>query len=47
MLFRICPIGEKALKLCAHEEDHLLEILDQGAKDAQKEAEITLRLVKE
>ena len=29
---KICPIGEKAMKLCANEEDRLLEILDNGAK---------------
>lgn len=31
---KICPIGEQAMKLCAHEEDRLLEVLDQGAKEA-------------
>ena len=28
---RICPIGEQAMRMCANEEDRLLEILDEGA----------------
>ena len=31
---RICPIGEKARKLCEDQEDYLLETLDNGAKRA-------------
>lgn len=31
---RLCPIGEKALKMCAKEEDYILEVLDKGAKKA-------------
>jgi hypothetical protein len=32
LIDKICPIGERALKMCADEEDMLLEILDNGAK---------------
>ena len=35
------------MKLCAHEEDKLLDILDKGAQHAQKEAEITLKHMKQ
>jgi hypothetical protein len=31
---KICPIGEKAMSLCANEEGRLLEILDEGARQA-------------
>jgi hypothetical protein len=34
------------MKMCAHEEDRLLEILDQGAKTAHTQAEETLRQMK-
>lgn len=43
---RICPIGEKAMQMCEFEEDRLLEILDNGAKDAAKNAEATLAQAK-
>jgi len=36
LIDKICPIGERALKMCEDEEDRLLEILDQGAKEANK-----------
>ena len=39
---KICPIGEKAMSLCANEEDRLLEILDKGALQAQKTADQTM-----
>lgn len=42
LIDKICPIGERALKMCADEEDRLLEILDDGAKAANKQAEATL-----
>ena len=32
---KICPIGEKAMSLCANQEAMLLDILDQGARQAQ------------
>ena len=28
---RVCPIGDKAMTLCANQEDQLLDILDKGA----------------
>ncbi len=34
LIDKICPIGEKAMKMCETEEDRLLEILDQSAKIA-------------
>ena len=34
------------MKLCANEEDLLMEVLDQGAKRAQSVAEVTLREMK-
>ena len=45
--FRICPIGERALDLCAKQEDYLLEVLDKGAKQAQSQANETLHHMKE
>ena len=38
LIDKLCPIGEKAMKLCSDEEDRLLEIIDQGAKKAELEA---------
>lgn len=35
---KICPIGEKAMKMCATEEDRLLEILDEGSRKANNKA---------
>ena len=35
------------MKMCAHEEDKLLEILDAGAREAQLEAEQTMKFMKE
>ena len=43
---KICPIGEKALNLCEHDEDYLLEVLDKGAVRAQSKAEVTLAQMK-
>ena len=34
------------MKLCETQEDYLLEVLDEGAKDASKHAEETMRIVK-
>ena len=39
---KICPIGDRALELCEKEEDMLLDIVDQGAREANKLAEQTL-----
>lgn len=36
---KICPIGEKALKMCETDEDVLLEILDDGARKAHAKAD--------
>ncbi|CDW71471.1 tryptophanyl-trna synthetase [Stylonychia lemnae] len=47
LIDKICPIGEQALNLCAKQEDYLLDVLDQGAKEANKEAEFTLKMMKE
>lgn len=38
LIDKVCPIGEKALKMCAKEEDMLLDIVDQGARKAELEA---------
>lgn len=46
LIDKLCPIGEKAMKMCETEEDKLLEILDQGAKHAHQQAEATLALMK-
>lgn len=43
---KVCPIGEAALKMCAHEEDRLLEILDKGAIKAKETADKTLHGLK-
>lgn len=42
LIDKICPIGEKALKMCETQEDQLLEILDLGAHKARVKAETTL-----
>jgi len=47
LIDKICPIGERALKMCATEEDRLLEILDIGARKANNRAETTLTRMKE
>ncbi len=39
---KICPIGEKAMSLCANEEGRLLEILDKGSRQAQLSADLTM-----
>lgn len=43
---KICPIGEKAIKMCENEEDRLLEILDDGARKAEAIANSTLNQMK-
>ena len=43
----ICPIGERAKRLCEDEEDFLLEVLDKGAKHANSVASTTLASLKE
>jgi len=47
LIDKICPIGEKALKMCEKEEDRLLEALDAGARQANNRAETTLVRIKE
>ena len=47
LIDKICPIGEKALKLCEDEEDSLLEIIDEGAKIASIKASTTLAQMKQ
>ena len=42
LIDKICPIGDKALELCSQHEDMLLDVLDQGAKVANQEAERTM-----
>lgn len=42
LIDKLCPIGERALKMCEDEEDMLLDILDQGARKAHLRAEVTL-----
>lgn len=44
---KICPIGERALKMCATDEDKILEILDAGARKANNRAGVTLAKMKE
>ena len=44
---KICPIGESAMRMCANEEDRLLEILDEGAAQATNVAEQTLLELKQ
>ena len=39
---KVCPIGEKAMSLCANEEGRLLEILDNGSRQAQLAADQTM-----
>ena len=39
---KVCPIGEKAMSLCANEEGRLLEILDKGSRQAQLAADLTM-----
>jgi len=39
---RVCPIGDKAMTMCANHEDQLLDLLDQGAREATKAADLTL-----
>jgi len=36
---KICPIGDKAMQLCEKNEGLLLEVVDNGAKEANKIAE--------
>jgi hypothetical protein len=36
LIDKICPIGESAMNMCLKQEDKLLEILDLGAKRADK-----------
>lgn len=36
LIDKICPIGEAAMNMCLKQEDKLLEILDLGAKRADK-----------
>ena len=43
----ICPIGEAALQMIEKEEDRLLELLDEGAREAHQRAEATLLLMKQ
>ena len=43
----ICPIGERALKLCETEEDYLLQVLDDGASKAAIVADATLHRLKQ
>ena len=38
LIDRICPIGDKARDLCVKNEDLLLEIVDNGAKEANEHA---------
>merc|ERR1740117_2677912 len=47
LIDKVCPIGERALTLCEKEEDYLIEVLDQGAKEAQAVAEGTLASFKQ
>lgn len=42
LIDKVCPIGEKAMNMCANEEDKLLEIIDDGARKANKVAEETM-----
>ena len=46
LIDKICPIGDKTLDLCVKNEDMLLEIVDQGAKDANEIANRTLAEMK-
>ena len=44
---KICPIGERAMQMCATEEDRLLDILDEGSRKANNKAQVTLARMKE
>lgn len=33
---KICPIGDRALELCEKQEEMLLDIVDDGAKQANE-----------
>ena len=46
LIDKICPIGDKARNLCVNDEDMLLQIIDDGAKKANLEAERTLAQMK-
>ena len=46
LIDKICPIGEKAMAMCAKEEGKLLEIIDDGARKANKVADRTLAKMK-
>jgi len=46
LIDKLCPIGERALQLCSEKEDLLLEIVDNGAKEANEAANNTLRQMK-
>lgn len=45
--YRICPIGEKSLDLCKNKEGYLLDVIDQGGKNANEIAKQTLLEMKE
>ena len=42
LIDRVCPIGEKAMDLCQKDEGRLLEIIDDGARKANADAQKTL-----
>ena len=42
LIDKVCPIGERALEMCAKEEGKLLETIDDGARKANRHAERTL-----
>ena len=42
LIDKVCPIGERALELCAKDEEMLLDIIDDGARKANRVAERTL-----
>lgn len=46
LIDKICPIGERALTMCSTEEDRLLEVLDEGAREATRNAELTISQLK-
>ena len=37
LIDKICPIGERAMNMCSNEEGKLLDIIDQGARKADKD----------
>ena len=47
LIDKVCPIGERAMKMCATEEDRLLDILDEGSRKANNKAQVTLGRMKE